>query len=178
MIGKKAVFLDRDGVINEVTVVNGVPHPPKSVEDVIIPKDALTSLQRLKAAGYALIVVTNQPDVSRGKTSIDTVEAINHYLMRTLPIDAVYVCYHDNADDCACRKPKPGLLTIAAKEHDIQLSNSFMIGDRWKDIDAGKNANCRTIFLNAEYGESIDRRMQADYIVTSLSEATCRILKG
>lgn len=167
----KAVFLDRDGVINDVVVVNGVPHPPKTLADVAIPVDALSALQQLKAAGYQLIVVTNQPDVARGKTSRETVEAINLYLTQQLPLDAVYVCYHDDTDDCECRKPKPGLLINAAKQHDIQLSRSFMIGDRWRDIDSGKNAGCKTIFLNASYGESIDHHITADYSVTSLKSA-------
>ena len=176
MTKNRAVFLDRDGVLNAVTVVNGVPNPPHSVSEVIIPEDALQSLQRLKSVGYQLIVVTNQPDVVRGKTKKETVEAINDYLKNKLPIDAIYVCYHDNFDDCDCRKPKPGLITHAAKTHQLDLSQSFMIGDRWKDIAAGNNAKCKTIFLDASYGESIDRTVVADYIVTSLNAATNCIL--
>src|SRR3989338_1220214 len=123
-MSKKAVFLDRDGVINAVTVVNGVPHPPQSVSEIVIPNDAFEALMLLKKHCYKLIVVTNQPDVARGKTKKETVEAINQYLKQQLPIDAFYICYHDNSDNCACRKPKPGLITMAAERHDVHISES------------------------------------------------------
>src|SRR5256885_55628 len=110
MSRKPAVFLDRDGVINRTHVIDGVPHPPQSVEQCEVLPGVPEALAMLKAAGLPLIVVTNQPDVARGSQTQQAVEAINDCLRSQLPIDAVYVCYHDNADRCDCRKPKPGML--------------------------------------------------------------------
>src|SRR4051812_30433549 len=104
---RPAVFLDRDGVINRTTVRDGVPHPPNSVEEVELLPGVADALGRLAAAGLPLIVVTNQPDVARGAQTREEVERINHFLASRLPLTAVYVCYHDNADRCECRKPKP-----------------------------------------------------------------------
>jgi D-glycero-D-manno-heptose 1,7-bisphosphate phosphatase len=167
---RRAVFLDRDGVLNAVTIRDGRPHPPDSVDDVSIYPDVLGSLQRLKAAGYALIVVTNQPDVARGAQSRAAVEAINAYLASKLPLDEVRVCYHDDADRCDCRKPAPGLLTA---DPQFDLSRSVMIGDRWRDIEAGRRAGCRTILIERDYDE---RREVADLRVRSLTEAADWIL--
>jgi D-glycero-D-manno-heptose 1,7-bisphosphate phosphatase len=172
---KKAVFLDRDGVLNKAIIVDGKPYPPYSLAQLQIPADAATALQQLKQAGFMLIGVTNQPDVARGKTSRDLVEAINKELMQALPLDEIHVCYHDNADKCHCRKPEPGFLLDAAKNHDIDLSQSFMIGDRAKDIEAGLRANCKTIWLNGNYEE--EKPQQYDYQVNSLMQAADWIIK-
>ena len=112
-----------------------------------------SQLISLKKAGFLLIGATNQPDVARGKTEREVVESINQYLLAKLPLDEIYVCYHDDVDQCLCRKPGPGLLLKAAKQHGIDLSKSFMVGDRWKDIAAGKRAGCRTIWLDYHYQE-------------------------
>lgn len=149
----KAVFLDRDGVLNQSVIKEGKPYPPASVDEVVISPDVLPALQALKQQNFQLIVVTNQPDVARGKTSVETVNAINDYLCTKLPLDAVKVCFHDDIDHCGCRKPKAGLLLEAAKEYNIDLSQSVMIGDRWKDIAAGVAASCKTIWLNQHYDE-------------------------
>ena len=149
----KAVFLDRDGVLNEPVVRDGKPHPPAGIEELSIYPDAAAALARLKAAGYLLIVVTNQPDVARGTTPRAAVEAINAALGAALPIDDFLVCWHDDADICACRKPKPGLMKEAAGRYGIDLSRSFLIGDRWRDIDAGAAAGCRTVLIDRHYRE-------------------------
>jgi len=103
--------------------------------------------------GYLLIVVTNQPDVARGTQTREVVESINQFLLDNLPIEKVYTCYHDNADGCDCRKPKPGLLLQAAREYDIDLNSSYMVGDRWSDIEAGNASGCKTIYIHYGYEE-------------------------
>jgi D-glycero-D-manno-heptose 1,7-bisphosphate phosphatase len=147
----RAVFLDRDGVLNEVVVRDGLPYPPASLEDLRLTPDAAASLARLKAAGFLLIVITNQPDVARGTQSRATAEAMNRAIAAALPLDDFFTCWHDDADACPCRKPKPGLLLEAAARHAIDLSASFFIGDRWRDIDAGAAAGCRTVLIDRRY---------------------------
>lgn len=149
----KAVFLDRDGVVIKATVINGRPYPAASLDEVQITPGFDQVLHMLHDAGYLLIVVTNQPDVARGTQTRDMVESINQLLLDRLPIEKVYTCYHDNADGCECRKPKPGLLLQAAREYAIDLNNSYMVGDRWSDIEAGNAAGCKTIYINCRYEE-------------------------
>ncbi|MGI2033772.1 D-glycero-alpha-D-manno-heptose-1,7-bisphosphate 7-phosphatase [Rhizobium panacihumi] len=170
----KAVFLDRDGVINRAVVREGKPYPPKDLAGMEILPGVADALTRLKAAGYLLIVVTNQPDVARGTTKRETVEEINDFLHTTLSIDEVRTCYHDSGDGCDCRKPKPGSILSAAAEHDIDLEKSFMVGDRWRDTEAGERAGCRTIFIDYAYDEKQPETV--DYRVSSLSEAADIIL--
>ena len=165
----RAVFLDRDGVLNHAIVKNGKPYPPDSIEELTIPSDACHALQTLKSTGFLLIGVTNQPDVARGKTKQMTVEAINAKLMGLMPLDDILTCYHDDQDQCLCRKPLPGLLLQAAELHKINLKKSFMIGDRWKDIEAGEHAGCKTIWIHADYQEK--KPSTTNFTATSLSEA-------
>jgi len=139
---RRAVFLDRDGVINRAFVREGRSYPPASLEEVEILPQVQWALNNLKTTGYLLIVVTNQPDVATGKTSKLAVDEINSYLANSLPIDDFRTCYHNDKDGCHCRKPLPGALLDAAIAHQIDLKNSFMIGDRWKDIEAGAAAGC------------------------------------
>jgi D-glycero-D-manno-heptose 1,7-bisphosphate phosphatase len=170
---RRAVFLDRDGVINRAVVRDGRPYPPVSAEDVQLLPGVAVALQRLKAAGYLLVVVTNQPDVARGVQSRAEVEAIHARLARALPIDEFRACYHDG-DACTCRKPKPGLILAAAREHDLDLTASVMIGDRWRDIEAGRLAGCLTVFVECGYSEP--RPDRPDVVVASLEEAAGWIL--
>jgi len=172
---RRAVFLDRDGVINRAFVKNGKPYPPASLDELEILPGVLEATQALKAADYCLIVVTNQPDVARGTTTKAIVDGINDRLLRELPLDAVRTCFHDTLDECECRKPKPGLLIAGAREFAVELRNSFMIGDRWRDIEAGCRAGCRTCFVDYGY----DERQPAayDFRVASLLEAAQIILK-
>ena len=148
-----AVFLDRDGVLIESTVRDGIPRPPDAVDDVVVLPGVVDACRRLRNANYLNIIVTNQPDVARAKTSLDTVHSINALLRRILPIDDIYVCPHDDADRCPCRKPAPGMLFNAAAEHDINLEQSFMVGDRWRDIEAGREAGCRTVLVDRGYSD-------------------------
>jgi len=150
---RRAVFLDRDGVINEVELRGRKPYPPSTLADVRLVPHVEECLDDLKRQGFMLIVVTNQPDVARGKQTKAAVEEIHDYLSGCLPIDHFYTCYHDEADGCDCRKPAPGLLLNAARDHGIKLSMSYLIGDRWRDIEAGHRARCESVFINYNYAE-------------------------
>lgn len=171
---KRAIFLDRDGVLNQAVIKNGKPYPPASVQELIIPEGVQKALSALKLSGFLLIGATNQPDVARGTTDKATVEAINAALMAALPLDDIRICYHDDKDHCECRKPYPGLLVDAAAELGIDLHQSYMIGDRWKDIEAGQRAGCRTIWLNQGYDEK--KPDEPDFIAHNMSEAANWIL--
>ncbi|HBK42833.1 MULTISPECIES: HAD family hydrolase [unclassified Polynucleobacter] len=166
---RRAVFLDRDGVINQAVVRNGTPYPPANISELVILPGVSQALQKLHEENYLLIVVTNQPDVARGVTQKSDVEKINNYLLSQLPLDDIKTCYHDHADGCRCRKPLPGALIDAAREYQINLSKSFMVGDRWRDIEAGQFAGCKTFFINYRYAEK--QPESPDFIVSSLLEA-------
>jgi D-glycero-D-manno-heptose 1,7-bisphosphate phosphatase len=171
----RAVFLDRDGVIIRTLVRDDKPYPPATLDQVILDPHAELALQRLSQAGYLLIVVTNQPDVARGRQSRAAVEAINDYLCRSLRLDGCFVCYHDDADHCDCRKPLPGLLLRAAEQHNIDLRSSFLIGDRWRDVEAGYAAGCRTVWIDREYRERLPARLP-DVRLSTLEDAAAWIL--
>jgi D-glycero-D-manno-heptose 1,7-bisphosphate phosphatase len=168
-----AVFLDRDGVINRAVIRDGRPYPPSSVDDVEIPEGVLEALRRLKRAGFALVVVTNQPDVARGSQTRAAVDAINAWLAVRLPIDEFRVCYHDDSDRCDCRKPKPGLLM---RPPYYDLGASFLIGDRWRDIDAGRGAGVAAAIL-VDAGHEEATTSEPDLRVASLGEAVDWILR-
>jgi len=171
-VRRAAVFLDRDGVINRAVVRDGLPYPPDRPDELEVLPDVPEALKRLKAAGYALVVVTNQPDVARGRQTRAAVEAFHAGLAAILPLDEFRVCYHDDDDGCDCRKPQPGLLTTPATYSPKQ---SFMIGDRWRDVEAGRRAGCRaTILIDYGYDESLT--VEPDARVASLSEAVDWIL--
>jgi D-sedoheptulose 7-phosphate isomerase len=165
-----AVFLDRDGVLNRAIVRDGKPLPPPGIHDLEIIPDAAAALSKLKSQGFPLYVITNQPDVARGNLTRDEVEAMHRKLVSSLPVDDIFVCYHDDADHCACRKPKPGLLLEAQRKHNIDLARSFFVGDRWRDIDAGHAAGCKTILIDYGYRERKPAQ-PADATVRSLREA-------
>lgn len=173
---RPAVFLDRDGVVNAAVVREGKPFPPPSVDAMSILPGVPGALADLQRAGYALVIVTNQPDVARGTQSRAVVDAMHAKLRAALPLDAIYCCFHDDADRCACRKPAPGLLAEAARDLGLDLPLSFMIGDRWRDIDAGIAAGCRTIFVDYGYAERQPRDF--DLRVTSLADAAAWIVRG
>ena len=164
---RRAVFLDRDGILNAAVVRDGRPYPPASLAEMTLLPGVEEACARLKKSGFLLIVVTNQPDIARGKAAIGEIEAINAALQARLGLDEVCVCPHDDADNCACRKPKPGLLLDAAKRWKIDLAKSFMIGDRWRDIEAGQAAGCRTVFV--DYGYAERRPAAPDIVAPSLA---------
>lgn len=173
---RQAAFLDRDGVINRAVVRDRKPYPPADISQLEVLPGVPEALGKLKAAGYLSIVVTNQPDVARGKTTRATVEAIHAWLGSALALDAFYTCWHDDADRCGCRKPLPGLLLEAARDHDIDLARSFMVGDRWRDIAAGRAAGCRTAWIRCGYDEP-EPSPPADFTGANLVEAVNWILQ-
>jgi D-sedoheptulose 7-phosphate isomerase len=175
MSQRRAVFLDRDGVLNDVVVRDGKPFPPERVDDLHIPDGTAGTLERLKDGNFMLLVVTNQPDVARGMQSREVVEAMASRLRAELPLDEIFTCFHDDRDNCTCRKPRPGLMVEAANKYGINLNQSYLVGDRWRDIDAGAKAGCRTIWIDRGYVErSPDSPPNAR--VTSLPEAVDWIL--
>jgi len=152
-VRRHAVFLDRDGVLNRAIVRDGKPYPPNSPADLEILPDAPEALKRLRRAGFLLLVVTNQPDVSTGKQTREAVEAIHSNLRAELPLDDIFACHHVDADACNCRKPSPGMLEQGAARYGLYLPGCYMVGDRWRDVDAGHRAGCRTVFLDYGYRE-------------------------
>lgn len=174
VVARRAVFLDRDGVINKAIVRDGKPYPPESLAELEILPDVPDALARLRAAGFLNVVVTNQPDVATGKQQREVVEAIHKSLLSVLPIDAIKVCYHVEADGCECRKPKPGMLLEAARELAIDLRASYLVGDRWRDIAAAQAAGCAAFFVDLGYAEkSPDKPYVA---VKSLPDAVDRFI--
>jgi D-glycero-D-manno-heptose 1,7-bisphosphate phosphatase len=171
---KRAVFLDRDGVLNEPVVREGKPYPPGDVSELRVCPGAAAACADLKRAGFVLIVVTNQPDVARGTQSREAVEAMNRELGSVMEIDDFCVCYHDDSAECECRKPKPGLLVGAARKWGLDLAASFMVGDRWRDVDAGIAAGCRTVFIDRGYNER--KPVRENFTAKSLREAADWIL--
>jgi len=171
---RRAVFLDRDGVINRTVVRGGRPYPPPNVATLELLPGVAEAMARLHEAGYRLVVVTNQPDIARGTQDRSVVDAMHAWIAAALPVDEFCVCVHDDDDQCDCRKPKPGMLRGAAESAGVDLAASFMVGDRWRDIEAGRAAGCRTVFIDHEYSE---RRPDApDVTVRSLEEAANWIL--
>ena len=171
----RAVFLDRDGVINNAAFPDATPRAPASLDELQILPGVEEALRKLKKAGFYLVVVTNQPDVVRGHMSRSLVEAVNRHLLDRLCLDAIEVCFHDDADACACRKPQPGMLLEAAKRFGIDPARSFMAGDRWRDIEAGRRANCTTILIGSGYGEKFPSKPDATF--PSLAQAADWILR-
>ena len=173
---KCAVFLDRDGVINRALEREGMPYPPTSLAEFEILPEVPAACARLKAAGFLLIVATNQPDVGRGTLPQTVVENIHAHMLEQLPIDRVEVCFHagKGLSDCDCRKPKPGMLLRAAKELNIDLAQSWMVGDRWRDVDCGQAAGCKTVFIDRGYAEEL--KQKPDFSARHLGEAADIIL--
>jgi D-glycero-D-manno-heptose 1,7-bisphosphate phosphatase len=171
----RAVFLDRDGVINRTLVRNGRPHPPTRLEEFEILPGVAEACAQLKQAGFLLVVATNQPDVGRGTLPHAVIQDLHRFMCQQLPLDRVEVCEHPGGDVvCDCRKPKPGLLLRAARELGIDLARSWMVGDRWRDVDCGHAAGCRTVFIDYGYAETL--RQLPDFRCRDLLEAARIIL--
>ena len=172
---KKAVFLDRDGVINKIFMEGGLPISPPTFEKLKILPKVKDSIVTLRELNFLSLVVTNQPDVSRKKIELETVKKMNNFLKNEIKFDDIFVCYHDDHDNCLCRKPKPGLLLEASNKWKVDLKKSYMIGDRWKDIEAGRLAGCKTILIKSNYAEEI--KSKPDFEVDSLFGAAILIKK-
>ncbi|WP_102417690.1 HAD-IIIA family hydrolase [Mycobacterium sp. 4858] len=166
---RAAVFLDRDGVLNDVELRDGTPHPPARVEQLRLLPGVVEACHRLRDQGFVLVVVTNQPDIARGKQTRDEVDRMHDILRGRLPLDEIVICPHDDADDCRCRKPRPGMILDAAARLDIDLAASVCVGDRWRDVEAANRAGVTAIFVDRGYGER--RPTDADAVVASLLDA-------
>jgi D-glycero-D-manno-heptose 1,7-bisphosphate phosphatase len=177
MTSLPAVFLDRDGVLNRAVVCNGKPFPPSKLEDVEIISGTLAALYKLKASGFIFIGITNQPDVARCAHSRTMVETINAFVQTQLSLHEIFTCFHSATDACNCRKPKSDLIIQAAEKYEVNLSRSWMVGDRWKDIAAGYSAGLKTIFIDYHYNE-IYIGAPANYIITDTTDLVDIILKG
>ncbi len=172
---RRCVFLDRDGVLNRAMVRAGLPYPPQNLAEFALMPGAAEACAALKSAGFLLIVVTNQPDVARGTQTQEAVALLNDALRSQIELDEIRVCYHDGRDACQCRKPRPGLLLDAARDWQIDLAGSYLIGDRWKDIEAGAGVGCTTIFIDCGYAEK--QPQSPDRRVHSIGEAAEWILQ-
>ena len=170
----RAVFLDRDGVINRAVIRGGKPYPPATPEELAVLDGVPEALARLRAARFLLLVVTNQPDVARGTQRREVVESMNARLLRELPLDQFFVCYEDGPD-CPRKKPNPGLLLEAAHRYGVDLRASYMVGDRWRDVEAGARAGCRTVLVDYGYDEKRSQ-FPPDWTAASLSAAADWIL--
>jgi D-glycero-D-manno-heptose 1,7-bisphosphate phosphatase len=176
---RRAVFLDRDGVINRPIIREGKPYPPRSLDEFELLPGVDKACQMLRDAGFFLVVATNQPDVGRGNLQREAVEQIHLVMLEQLPIDRVMVCYHAGekfGDPCDCRKPRPGMLLKAASESQIDLAESFIVGDRWRDIECGVRAGCQTIFIDWGYSEPL--KVVPDRAAKDLLEAAIFITKS
>jgi D-glycero-D-manno-heptose 1,7-bisphosphate phosphatase len=174
---RRAVFLDRDGVINRAVTRDGLPFPPMSLSDFEILPGVPEACAKLKAAGFLLVVATNQPDVGRGIVPRDLVDAMHAQMQKVIQLDGIEICFHPGrgASDCDCRKPKPGMLLHAAQALNIDLTQSWMVGDRWRDVDCGHAAGCRTIFIDGNYVEQL--KQKPDFSAGNLPEATDIIMR-
>lgn len=171
-----AVFIDRDGVINRACVLNGKPFPPAHIDDLVILPGVAQAIAHLKQAGYRTLVATNQPDVATGKQRREAVEAMHERLQADLRLDDIFVCYHVDQHQCDCRKPRPGMLLEGARRWNIDLKKSFMVGDRWRDVDAGRQAGCRTFWVKGPESYEEQAPRDPDWTVESLLEASRIIL--
>jgi D-glycero-D-manno-heptose 1,7-bisphosphate phosphatase len=168
-VRRRAVFLDRDGVLSRALVEDGLPRTPMRAADFEVLPDVAGACRRLRSAGYVLVVVTNQPDVARGLLSPDELSAMHVKLAEQVPLDDIRVCPHDDVDRCRCRKPSPGMLLDAAADHGIDLEASFLVGDRWRDVEAGRRAGCRTILVDQGWRERLPEG--ADAVASDLTTA-------
>lgn len=166
---KRAIFLDRDGVINKVIFRGEKVSSPWKLEEFEFLPEIKETLEKFKEMGFLNIVVSNQPDVKRGFLQIEELERMNQVLKENLPIEEIRICPHDDNDNCSCRKPKPGLILEAAKKYGIDLSQSFLIGDGWKDVEAGRAAGCKVILIKTDYNQNIQKG--CDFVVNNLKEA-------
>jgi len=162
-----AIFLDRDGVINKAILRDGKPYSPRSLEEFVFNDGIKEAVYRMKELGYRVFVVSNQPDIARGEISQNILDRMSEKIRLELPLDDIFICLHDDHHDCPCRKPKPGMLMRAVEEWGIDLSSSFMIGDTWKDMEAGRAAGCKSILLDAYYNQDV----LCDFRVKSLLDA-------
>jgi D-glycero-D-manno-heptose 1,7-bisphosphate phosphatase len=166
---RKAIFLDRDGVLNKTIFKMGKKRAPYNMEEFELLDGVEEGIKTFKQDGFLLIVVTNQPDVARGWVDRPSVEKVNHKIKELLAVDDIKACYHIDEDNCSCRKPRAGMLLAAADKWGIDLKKSFMIGDRFSDIAAGVSAGCRTALIGP--GDEQKEYPTPDFRGATLEEA-------
>jgi len=165
----KCVFLDRDGVLNESLVISGKPYAPTQKSEFKITNGSIDAINKIKKKGFLTIIVTNQPDLVTGKLEKHTLDFFHKKLITLMPIDDIFICAHVDRDKCSCRKPKPGLIFKAASKYNINLSKSYMIGDRWRDVDCAKEAGLRSIFIDHRYNEKLNN--VPDFTIFTIRDA-------
>lgn len=171
---RRAIFLDRDGVLNEVVMrPGGVVGSPRSMSEFILVPGSVDLVARLRAAGYLVFVVTNQPDIERGLLDPAVLGSISAVLRDEVGVDEVVVCTHDDSAECPCRKPRPGMLMDLAERWNVDLTSSYIIGDSWRDMDAGRAAGCQTVLVRRPYNEGVT----ADFVVDGLHEVSGHLLR-
>jgi len=170
---RPGVFLDRDGVLNQVVMRDGAPGSPRRAAEFVIAAEAPAAVGRLRQAGFPVLVVSNQPDLARGHLEQAEHDRMLAALKAAVPVDDIAICPHDDADRCACRKPQPGMLLMLAERHDLDLARSVLVGDTWRDVEAGRRAGCRTVLLAREYNGDVT----ADAVVGTLAEAVDLVLR-
>jgi D-glycero-D-manno-heptose 1,7-bisphosphate phosphatase len=163
MTKNKALFLDRDGILNKALVDRGKPLSPRTIKDLKINFFLKKYLNKLRK-NYLLIVISNQPDVAKNLVKKNIIERQNKILKKFFLINDFFVCYHQNKDKCKCRKPKIGLIKFAKKKYNINLSKSILIGDRWKDISAGNKAGCRSVYIDFGYKETRPKKFYKKFL--------------
>jgi D-glycero-D-manno-heptose 1,7-bisphosphate phosphatase len=166
---RRAVFLDRDGVINRAEILDGKPYPPRRIQDFVILPEVAEACAMFKQHGFLLVVATNQPDVGRGAQTRENVEAMHRILEQQLPIDRIEVCYDAGDAPSVYRKPAPGMLIRVAVDWNVDLHSSFMVGDRWRDIDCGNAAGCTAVLIDHGYNETL--RSQPAHRTSNLLDA-------
>jgi len=171
----KAVFLDRDGVINKPIIIDGKSYAPRLLKDFKIFPKVKSDVKKLKDKGFKVLVITNQPDIGNKLLKKSTLKEMHSILKAKVPLDKIYFCPHTRNDRCKCRKPKPGMIIKASNELKIDLKESYVVGDRKIDIDAGIKAGCKTIFVNNNYYEKKPTKQKKN--VKSLHDAVKYILK-
>jgi D-glycero-D-manno-heptose 1,7-bisphosphate phosphatase len=173
MPSRLAVFLDRDGVLNALVPRDGRMVSPRSVDDFVLFDDVPGAVRRLRERGVLVFVTTNQPDIARGQLSPDALTEMTAVLRDAIAPDEVLVCTHDDGDGCECRKPAPGMMIDLATRWGVDLASSFVVGDSWRDIEAGRRAGCRTVLVDR--GDAAAGGAIADLTVRTLSDAVAHI---
>lgn len=169
---KRAVFIERDGILNEVQAGPNHPISPMTMEEFRVNEKAKIPIKKLKDAGFVLIVTTNQPGISRGYQSRRDLDYMHDHLRRNFPVDDILVCAHEESDECPCRKPRPGLLIESAFKWQINLDQSYVISDKWQDAEAARTAGCTSLLLKSPWiGQG-----HHDFVLPSLKEIANKII--
>ena len=170
---KLGVFIERDGVLNKVRVERQQQVGPLTLEEFKVNQSAVPLLKKLKAAGFIVVVTTNQPGLSRGDLSRREMDRMHDFLRRALPVDDIFVCPHDEADRCPCRKPKPGLLIEARFKWQLDMDRSFVVSDKWQDAEAARSAGCTSLLLESPW----IGRSHHDFVLPDFAAVTNKILQ-